>query len=206
MIELELKYEISSSKESLKELEVRSNKKQIDIYYDTNNYNLLKKGNFLRLRNNKCLEFKLGGEDDRHLFCKELTFDITLSTFNINDVLEVLQKLNINIIAKTIDELLSNLSILATIEKERTSYNFEDNCTISIDIVRDLGMFLEAEIMIDKDKLTKEDAKNIEDELLNKLAKYNILNKNDKRVNVGYVELYLLKYNKKAYELGMFKI
>ena len=71
---------------------------------------------------------------------------------------------------------------------------------------KDLGTFLEAEIMIDKEKITKEEAKEIEKNLLEELKQAKILNENAKRVIVGYVELYLLKHNKKAYDLGMLKL
>ncbi len=46
MIELELKYEIKSIPNSIKKLEIIKQKQQEDIYYDTNNYDLIQGGNF----------------------------------------------------------------------------------------------------------------------------------------------------------------
>ena len=46
----------------------------------------------------------------------------------------------------------------------------------------------------------------IENKLVEKLKKYNLINANDELVDIGYVELYLLRFNKEAYEKGKFKL
>ena len=42
----------------------------------------------------------------------------------------------------------------APIVKQRTSYEYKKNSTISIDIVNNLGLYLETEIMLDNDSLS----------------------------------------------------
>lgn len=70
MIEIELKYEL----ESKLKLDLNNSFEKIveDIYYDTSDYKLLRSGNFLRIRNNKSLDFKLNADDLGHLYCKKL--------------------------------------------------------------------------------------------------------------------------------------
>ena len=210
MIELELKYEIKNIPSSIKKLEIIKQKQQEDIYYDTNNYDLIQGGNFLRIRNKKRLEFKLFAGDKSHLFCQETDFDLDKIGTNQEQINNILSAINL----KTIKDLndfnqivnTNNLKILAPIKKHRTSYKYNENSTISIDEVDNLGLFLEAEIMIDKETLSKEEANNIKEEFINDLKNSKILTDNEKQVNIGYVELYLLKYNKEAYNLGIYKI
>ena len=69
-----------------------------------------------------------------------------------------------------------------------------------------LGLFLEAEIMIDKESLSNTEADQIKKDFISDLHNSNILNGNEKSVNIGYVELYLLQHNIEAYNLGLYKI
>ena len=206
MIELELKYEILNVSEQIEKLELKKNKRQRDVYYDTNDYILLKNGNFLRVRNGKRLEFKLDIDDTTHLFCKETSFDLDTANQNMNNILGLLQQLGVHMNANTIDDVLNHLSTLAVIDKNRKEYHFNDECSIAIDYVEDLGTFLEAEIVINQDIITAQEAEQIKSELIDQLRKAQIISDNDTYVNTGYVELFLLKHNKKAYDMGKFKI
>ena len=210
MIELELKYEIKSIPNKIKKIEIIKQKQQEDIYYDTNNYDLIQRGNFFRIRNKKRLEFKLFAGDTSHLFCQETDFDLDKISINKEQINNILSSINLKNIKdlNNINQIIdtNNLKVLAPIKKHRTSYKYNENSTISIDEVDNLGLFLEAEIMIDKETLSKDEANTIKEEFINDLKKSKILTNTEKQVNIGYVELYLLKHNKEAYNLGIYKI
>jgi len=209
MIELELKHEIKSIPKVLGELDIIKEKDQVDIYYDTHNYDLLRNGNFLRIRNDKRLEFKLYAGDDSHLFCQETDFDLDKLSNNKDKINNILTRIGL----KTLDNLTSfkqiidsnGLIVLSPIIKHRTSYKYDDNITISVDKVDNLGIYMESEIMIDKNDLSSNEADKIKEELVSSLKKASILTGKEKSVNIGYVELYLLKYNIEVYNLGKYK-
>ena len=210
MIELELKYEIKKIPTALEKLKVIKKKEQEDIYYDTPNYDLIRTGNFLRIRDKKRLEFKLFAGDTSHLYCQETDFELDKITENEEQINKILSSLNLKK-AKNLNsfkEIQDNnsLIILSPIKKHRTSYEYKENSMISIDKVDDLGLFIEAEIMIDKDNITDSEASKIKEQFINELKEEKILTGEEKSVNIGYVELYLLKHNVEAYELGIYKI
>lgn len=200
MIELELKYELKKKIDldrfgSFKEVE--------DIYYDTHDYQLLRNGNFLRIRNNKQLDFKLNANDLSHLYCKETNF--SLNDESILGINEVLKSVGVMTTLNSIEDLSKNLEVLAPIKKKRYSYKLEDKVVIVIDEVENLGTFLEIEYDIDKDSITQEEAKYYKDYLMNILNKNKLGDCLEREVHIGYVELYLKKYNKEAYSLGIYK-
>lgn len=199
MIEIELKYEL----ESRLKLNLNSSSEKIveDIYYDTSDYKLLKSGNFLRIRNNKSLDFKLNANDLSHLYCKETNFDLNDS--NIDSINSILNSLGIDEKFNSVKDLTSNLKVLAPIKKMRTTYNLEDSIVMSMDEVEDLGYFLEIEYDLDKDEV--DDADYYKNLLIEALKKYHIYDKLSREVHIGYVELYLKKYNMEAYKLGIYQ-
>lgn len=95
---------------------------------------------------------------------------------------------------------------MSPIIKYRTSFEYKENNTISIDIVDDLGMYLETEIMLDNDALSEEEANMIKEIFIKDLQKSGILTGRENDVNIGYVELYLLKHNIDAYNSGIYKL
>lgn len=203
MIEIELKLEVKDFP-VLKDAQLKSEKRVLDIYYDTKDYSLLKGGNFLRNRNNKKLDFKLNVGDLSHLYCKETSFDIdTLK--NSTDMKAVFDSIGVTYSDKYDDFesflKVNNLSILATIDKERKTYILDD-LIVSFDEAKDIGNFVEIELdvddnaSIDKEEITKY--------MLDKLAKLSNLKEYEK-VSIGYVELYLKRHNPYAYNLGLYK-
>lgn len=115
MIEIELKFELKNKinptlkPDFIKEVE--------DIYYDTKDYKLL--------RNGKQLDFKLSANDLTHLYCNETNYQLNDS--NMEDISGVLNSIGVDIDLKCVDDLFSNLDVLAPIKKKRTSYNLEEN-------------------------------------------------------------------------------
>jgi len=201
MIELELKYEL---KNKLKmNLEPTSEKIVEDIYYDTKDYTFLKKGNFLRVRNNKSLDFKLNANNLEHLYCKETNYE--LKDKSVPEINNVLKKLGTNTKLDNISDIKNKFEVLANLKKKRYSYQLEDNVIMVIDEVENLGNFLEIEYDIDKDTITHEEKVYYKNYLIDILKKHNILIEDMKSVNIGYVELYLKKYNTKAYNIGLYQ-
>ncbi len=201
MIELELKYKLNCSPKV--DFEITSQKDVEDIYYDTDDYTLIQKGNFLRVRNNKSIDFKLSANDLTHLYCNETNFD--LNSFNVDSVAKTLNNIGVDIEFRNSSELFEKLKVLAPIKKHRKSYNIEKNVVMVIDEVEDLGTFLEIEYDIDKESITKDEAEYYKNYLLNILKRNNLLTNQHEEVHVGYVELYLKKYNIDAYNLGLYK-
>ena len=209
MIELELKYEIETIPKVLKNYEIINKKEQIDIQYDTPNYDLIYKGNFLRIRDGKRLEFKLFAGDTSHLYCKETDFELDQLSNNKDIINELLKSINLKTVEdlNTFNQIIesNNFIVLSPIIKHRTTYKYDEECTISIDEVDDLGLFMECEIMIDINSLSEEKANKIKEQFISKLKGSKIITGKEKNVNIGYVELYLLKHNIKAYNLGIYK-
>lgn len=199
MIEIELKYELKNKLDL--GLMPTSEKTVEDIYYDTKDYKLLKNGNFLRIRNGKQLDFKLNANDLSHLYCKETNYE--LNNDNLYEINKILNDLGIIINLTSIEDIFRELDVLAPIKKKRKSYTLEDNVIMVIDEVEDLGSFLEIEYDLDKDVL--DDGKYYKNLLINILKKYNIFDESFREVHIGYVELYLKKYNIEAYKLGLYQ-
>ncbi len=201
MIEIELKYEF---KKEIKG-ELKPNKEQIieDMYYDTKDYQLLRNGNFLRARNKKQIDFKINANDNSHLFCQETNFSYVDES--VLEIRKLLKELGVDISFDAISELFENLEVLAPIRKKRSIYELEENVIMVIDEVEDLGTFLEIEYDYDGDTITKEKGEYYKNYLKDILKKNNLLNENMVEVKIGYVELYLKKYNNEAYNLGIYK-
>lgn len=203
MIEIELKLQVKEFPDFSK-LECLKTKRVVDVYYDTKDYNLIQTGNFLRNRDNKKIDFKLNMDDITHTYCKETSFDFNdfKSNQNLKSIFESIgieYNENFNDFESFVKA--NDLSVLATIDKVRKTYEFED-LIISLDDAKDIGKFIEIEFDL------PDDAKFNKDEVTSKMIKTmtenNLLGEYEK-VNIGYVELYLKKHNKKAYELGLYK-
>lgn len=209
MIEFELKFKINKTPTKLINFPKIDDLIEKDIYYDTSNYDLLKEGDFFRVRNNKQIDFKLNLSDEAHLYCKEKSFlikDIKPNNKHFLDIFYCLD-IEINLNFTNFDSFIkiNNFTVLAPIIKNREIYKIDGDTTVTIDNVENLGTFMEAEIMLDNiDRL--KDKNKLKAEIINKLKLLDLIKDNTKLINVGYVELYLLKNNKKVYNLGKFKI
>lgn len=211
MIELEVKFSVDHLPDECEGMRLVKEKTQKDYYYDTHSYDLLQGGNFLRVRDNQKLDFKLDMGDDSHLYCMETSFRCEEVVEKMQDLKLIFDTLNVafgdNVQYKDTEDLLkrNNLTMLARIEKKRRVYELE-NINITMDQVEGLGCFVEAEIILsDQDDITKGQAIELKDRLIKMLHDKKIIDSGSKEVKVGYVELYLMKYNLAAYELGKFK-
>lgn len=166
-IEIELRYEIldkeqiSSFLSSAKQLH---KKHDVDIYLDTPDRILWKRGIFIRIRNNKKLDIKFNREClhdssiDRLDYCEEHSFLLPLEHTQLQKINDLLVSLDLKSIPRADLETLKTVNQLDThyvIDKIRTSYIY-NSFTIAVDEVADLGSFLEIELMAESaDKLEK---------------------------------------------------
>ncbi len=201
MIEVELKYKLKSFPKV--EFPLIEERKEEDIYYDTKNYDLLKKGNFLRIRNQEKLDFKLSTNDLTHLYCKETRF--SFNPFPSSKIEEVFHNLKLDISFTNYEEFKKNLIVLAPIIKNRKTYKIGENITMVLDEIDNLGYFLEIEYDVDQNSITDEEGKKYKEILIDILKENQLLREEDVKVTIGYVELYLKKYNIEAYHLGLYQ-
>lgn len=203
MIEIELKLEVDEFLDFSK-YECTKEKHIIDTYYDTVDYKLISTGNFLRNRNNSKIDFKLNIGDLSHTFCNETSFGY--ENFKSNkDLEQIFNNLNIKFnrnFNNFNDFLVANKFLqLAIIDKKRKEYKVGD-LIVCLDDAKNIGKFIEIEMDLpdgsnfDKDTITSY--------MIEKLSSLGLLGKY-KKINIGYVELYLKKHNMKAYNLGLFK-
>jgi len=209
MIELELKYQIEAPCVELENFPVVKSLFQEDMYYDTKDYHLIRNGNFLRVRNNERIDFKLNTNDLTHLYCKETSFK-TVEVERKNDEINAVLKsigLSCDQKYKSFKDFVNEngLVILSPIRKNRKTYQIDEKMKISVDEAENIGTFLEAEIMVDADNITPHEANKIKENMIKILKEKSLLSPEDKAVNIGYVELYLEQHNRQAYDLGLYK-
>lgn len=210
MVEIELKYEIKDIPSTLHLYKQEMNKEETDIYFDNPSYNLIKKGNFLRLRNNSKVDFKLNIGDLEHLYCKETNFHIKDISDCNNNFINVFNSIGVEI-NNEFTNFESFIKInkfveLARIVKHRMEYSVTKNIKVTIDQIDNLGIYLEAEMMVDEDSIDELYIRKCKEQLLSVLEEHGLLTPNDKSVKIGYVELFLQKYNFEVYEMGLFKL
>lgn len=179
----------------------------IDEYYDhVDSYDLFLKGIFLRMRiepHRTAFEFKFGTRDmkvtDQHVYCQEESFELTTLSNSLERLERTASSIGLlwgnNI--KNIREFISlnNLGPFMKISKVRHTYKL-DRLLISWDKCEELGEFIEIESSEMED-----------DKVAQTISKMEALTKNYqlKRINIGYVELYLKKFQPHLYERGRFK-
>lgn len=203
MIEFELKLRVNEFPKIDEKFFVKE-KRVFDVYYDTEKYDLLIGGNFLRVRNKDKIDFKLNIGDDSHSYCKETSFSVDSFSQNEN-VKQIFKVMSVNYEHnyKNFEEFLkvNGLVKLAVVDKQRKTYKIGD-IEVSLDDTKDIGKFIEIEkdfpddYVFEKDKVRKE--------ILEQFRKVVTL-KGFEFVDIGYVELYLKAHNPKAYNLGKFK-
>ncbi len=201
MIEVELKYKLKKFPKV--DFPLVEERKEEDIYYDTSNYDLLRNGNFLRIRNQEKIDFKLSTNDLTHLYCKETRF--SFKPFPSAEITEVFSSLNLPISCDNYEKFTKNLIVLAPIIKKRKTYKIDDNITMVLDEIDNLGYFLEIEYDLEQDSISEEEGKMYKEILTKVLTDNLLLEETDERISIGYVELYLKKYNIEAYRLGLYQ-
>ena len=171
-----------------------------DRYYDTSTYDLLQQAVFVRIRNNTRLEFKFNEQiEQEHGQSIERSYPLLPDT----DQSENMHRLFTRFLpgwqtADTVALAITKNALveLARIDNQREEYT-QGEFFLSIDHVQNLGDFVEVEVRCAEDANTRE----AQEKLQGFVAGLGI-----KHIRVGYVELWLQKYNVDAYLLGKYRL
>jgi predicted adenylyl cyclase CyaB len=203
-LEVELKFQVLDelqTKNFLKNLKFLGEKRNVDVYLDTKDGDLYKRGIFIRIRDNKKLEFKFNLADiqskefSKHEHCDEFSFPLPLTQDSIRKINEVCRILGLKE-ALSLEELKSKNNLIDSIVIDKVRQKFTDGkFEYSFDDVKDLGKFLEIEYRASSD----EDAEKIKEEMREKLKGLNL-----KLITTGYNELYWRKNNFELYLQGRY--
>lgn len=205
-IEIELRYEILKQEQLssfVAPLQKLHCKHDIDVYFDNPNDMLHKNGIYIRTRNNKKLDIKFNRAclDNPDLaiqdYCEEHSFALPLQEKDLTVINQLLVSLNLQPMTHASLENLKQVNQFheqCVVDKIRTSYTF-NNFTICIDEVKDLGTFLEIELMAD----TAENVLKVKQEMLALIHDLDL-----KPIKTGYINLLLRKKDFAHYLMGRF--
>jgi predicted adenylyl cyclase CyaB len=122
------------------------------------------------------MDFKIDIDDKTHLYCKETSFRISDVKEKIPEINQVFMAIGLptsNDISGIEDFLIKNdFEELARINKIRSTYKVDEDCTICLDNVDNLGLFLEAEIIITNDTINQNEAETIKDKAFGRFKNY----------------------------------
>lgn len=205
-VEIELRYEILADKNIaafLAPLTLLHKKHDIDLYFDTPDGRHFGRGVYIRVRNGKKLEIKFNRAclEDPELphqdFCEEHAFALPLCQGDLGRLNALLSSIDLNSVVQAdfdVFKSANNLDVYYTIDKVRASYR-HGVFTVAIDEVKDLGKFLEIELMAnDSQELEK-----VRCQMLCALAGLIL-----KESFAGYPELMMRKKNFAQYLRGRF--
>jgi len=203
-IEIELKFQIldeSQVKVFLKNLNFISKKRIVDVYLDTKDADLFKKGFFIRIRDNKTLDFKYNLEDveRKHEHCEEHSFSLPLTTDSLDSINKICKVLGlVEIMNPSLGELKikNNLIDSMIVDKLRERYKDED-FGFCFDDVKEMGKFLEIETNV----LSEDDIEKIKNKMREKIKDLKL-----KLITTGYNELYWKKHNIEIYKQGRYHL
>ncbi len=203
-IEIELKFQILNEeqiKNFLKSLTFINRKRIIDVYLDTKNADLFKRGLFLRIRDNKTLDFKynLKDEERKHEHCEEHSFQLPFSADSLSEINRICKILGlIGIVDPSVEELRTKNSFIYSmiIDKAREKYK-DENFVFCFDDIKELGKFLE----IESHASNEENLDQIKDQMRKRLRGLNL-----KLITTGYNELYWKKHNIEIYNQGRYHL
>lgn len=205
MIEVELKCSITPESRPLleKKLQEARFQQQVynsDVYYDTVTWDLLQRAVFVRVRNQRQLEFKFNEQAEKaHVQSTERAFSLTPNSQQAQAMNELFAHfLPAWHTAPTFIEAVNanNLLELARIENTRKQYTY-DTLQICVDHVTGLGDFLEVETLCAEGTDTTQALQRLHDFV----ADFSF-----EPLTVGYVELWLRLYNPEAYRRGVYQL
>ena len=170
------------------------------IYYDTPTWDLLRRGVFVRVRNNRQVEFKFNeGLTQEHGQVRERVFSLAANDAQV----EKMQTLFATFLpawvpAASFAEAIrqNGLVELVTIDNTREIF-VNDDFALSIDHVAGLGNFLEVETHCEEGADTSH--------AQNRLQAF-VSDLHVEHIKVGYVELWLYKHNPAAYDAGRYHL
>lgn len=171
-----------------------------DIYYDTPEFALLKQAVFVRVRNNAQLDFKF---DERLVKEHGQSTERTFPLFPSPSMAEKMHALFARYlpdwqVTSSVETAISENGLieLARIENRRDAYAGNE-VYVSIDHVAGLGDFLEVETQSEEGIDTSKAIARLQDFVADLHVQH---------LNIGYVELWLLEHNPRAYALGQYHL
>lgn len=198
--EVEFRFNVDDEKRArafLGSMKFLGKKKQKDVYFDTRDGGLYKRGVFIRLRNGKILDFKFNLEDDAHEDCDEHSFHIPLSPEDREGLDKVCETLGLNPPRNMILEEFLRMNMLrelVTIDKVRENFS-DGEFAYSFDKVRGFGLFMEIESMAESGT-DMESLKRRMREIVSPL--------NPRFIPVGYIEFFMRELDFDLYKLGKY--
>ena len=170
---------------------------QVDTYYDTATWDLLRQAVFVRVRNHTTLQVKFDeeGSDKRHIECVERAFslDSPLSQ-EAHDLLR--RFLPSWRVAATFPEAVTENSLVPLAHLHKTRSTFSDGrMIVALDHVEGLGNFVEVEIQCEEGEDTSQARTELE-RFIHDLPAVPL--------KAGYTELWLQQHNPSAYQCGQY--
>ena len=207
--EIELKFQVLDKLQLEKFLENLKFLKKVrikDIYFDTKDANLYKRGIFIRIRNGNKLQIKFNPSDvlnqnevSIHEICSEYSFELSLSKDDVDKLNTIFLFLNLKQISTpSIDELKKINSLIDSIiiDKERKVFT-NGKFLIVVDNVKELGTFIEIEAKVEKNENIN--INTIKNEMLKIIESLRV-----RKITTGYNELWWRKYNFEIYLQGRY--
>jgi predicted adenylyl cyclase CyaB len=205
-IEIELRYKILDQKQIVSFLAAAQRlhtKRIIDVYVDTAERILWKQGIYIRIRNDKQLDIKFNraclqdATIQRLDHCEEHRFALPLETAKLHILNELLTNLKLKMLPIADLQILKSFNGFEThyvIDKVRTFYTYK-SFTIVIDEIKDLGTFLEIELMTNNEN----NIEKVKYDMRAVLAGLNL-----EPVKSGYCELIVKKHDFDCYLQGRY--
>lgn len=205
MIEVEFKSRLTPDIQSklqtkLQHMHFERTVHNVDMYYDTSRYDLLQQAVFVRIRNNTRLEFKFNEQVEvEHGQSIERSYALAPDAAQAEHMHRLFTRFlplwqPAGTVATAIEK--NSLGELARIDNQREEYT-QDAFYLSLDHVKDLGDFIEVEVRCEEGA----DTSRAQKQLQAFVADLGI-----EHLRVGYVELWLQKYDMAAYRLGRYQL
>jgi adenylate cyclase class 2 len=205
LIEAELKCRLTTEvrhmlHERLQVMQRKGSVHNLDHYYDTASWNLLRRAVFVRIRNQQRLEFKFNEQaEKRHVQCTERSFPLEASS----EMLEQMNELFATFLpgwhhAPDVMTAIARNGLieLACIDNQREIYT-NGPLELSLDSVAGLGEFLEMEIRCQESPAAEKALATLQALASDLHAEH---------IPVGYVELWLREHNPAAYQAGKYHL
>jgi adenylate cyclase class 2 len=176
-----------------------------DRYYDTASATLYEQAVFVRVRETsetRQLQFKFDEpeSDKQHLICTERAFDLTQGS--LPDAVHALFRAFLPgwLAASTwaLACARNHLQELAHIQNTRHIYQLE-TCTICLDHVQDVGVFVEVEVMC-------EEGDNAQVQAAREAVQQFVAEIGGSPLSAGYVELFLQRNKPEIYHKGQYHL
>lgn len=206
-IEVELKFQVldpAQLENFLGGFQFIDKKRMVDVYLDTKDGDLYKKGIFVRIRDSKKLDFKVNLADFQnqdkiswHEQCSEFSFSLPLVGTSVGPINKICKTLNIKeIVSPNVEELKCRNDLIDSmvIDKIRQRYS-DGRFEYSFDDIKGLGKFIEIELLASPEDNLEE----IKDDMRARLRGLKL-----KLITTGYNEVYWRKYDFNLYLQGRY--